>query len=53
MTASPEELHRMLMAAMEDEALHTRARTFAAGIDVEAGLSRALEVLETLQVPNA
>jgi len=39
-------------AALEDDALHERARTFAAGLDVEAGLSRALEVLETLQVPG-
>ncbi len=48
MTASPEELRRTLVAALADDALHARARTFAAGLDVEAGLSRALEVLETL-----
>jgi MGT family glycosyltransferase len=49
MTAPPEELRRTLVAALEDDALHVRARTFAAGLDVEAGLSRALAVLETLQ----
>jgi MGT family glycosyltransferase len=49
MTASPEELRQTLVAALADEALHERACTFAAGLDVEAGLSRALEVLETLQ----
>ena len=52
MTASPEALRQTLVAALEDEALHERARTFAVGLDVEAGLSRALEVLETLQVPG-
>jgi UDP:flavonoid glycosyltransferase YjiC (YdhE family) len=49
MTAPPEELRRTLVAALKDDALHVRARTFAAGLDVEAGLSRALAVLETLQ----
>jgi UDP:flavonoid glycosyltransferase YjiC (YdhE family) len=49
MTAPPEELRRTLVAALEDDALHVRARTFAAGLDVETGLSRALAVLETLQ----
>jgi MGT family glycosyltransferase len=53
MTAPPEELRQTLMAALADEALHARARTFAAGLDVEAGLARALRVLETLQVPRA
>jgi UDP:flavonoid glycosyltransferase YjiC (YdhE family) len=50
MTASPEELRQTLVAALADEATHTRARIFAAGLDVEAGLARALTVLETLQV---
>jgi MGT family glycosyltransferase len=49
MTASPEALRQTLVAALADEAMHVRARTFAAGLDVEAGLSRALTVLETLQ----
>jgi MGT family glycosyltransferase len=53
MTASPEDLRQTLIAALEDDALHARVRTFAAGLDVEAGLSRALAVLETLQVPEA
>ena len=53
MTASPEELRQVLVAALADDALQARARTFAAGLDVEAGLARALEVLETLQVPRA
>jgi MGT family glycosyltransferase len=53
MTAPPEELRRTLVAALADDALHARARTFAAGLDVEAGLAQALEVLETLQVPRA
>jgi MGT family glycosyltransferase len=49
MTASPEDLRQTIVATLEDDALHARARTFAAGLDVEAGLSRALDVLETLQ----
>ena len=53
MTAPPEDLRRTLVATLEDDALHARARTFAAGRDVEAGLSRALGVLEVLQVPEA
>lgn len=48
MTASPEDLRRTLVAALADDALQARARAFAAGLDVEAGLARALEVLETL-----
>jgi UDP:flavonoid glycosyltransferase YjiC (YdhE family) len=48
MTAPPEELRRTIVATLEDDALHARARTFAAGLDVEAGLVPALEVLETL-----
>jgi MGT family glycosyltransferase len=48
MTAPPEELRRTIVATLEDDALHARARTFAAGLDVEAGLAPALEVLETL-----
>jgi MGT family glycosyltransferase len=52
MTASAEELRQTLVAALEDDALYERARTFAARLDVEAGLARALAVLETLQVPG-
>ena len=43
MTAPPAELRRPLAAALQ-----ARARAFAAGLDVEAGLARALAVLETL-----
>ena len=52
MTASAEELRQTLVAALEDDALHERTRTFAARLDVEAGLAQALAVLETLQVPG-
>jgi MGT family glycosyltransferase len=48
MTASPEDLRRTLAAALADDALQARARAFAAGLDVAAGLARALEVLEAL-----
>jgi MGT family glycosyltransferase len=50
MTASLEELRQTLVAALADDAMHARARSFAAGLDIEAGLARALTVLETLQV---
>jgi MGT family glycosyltransferase len=50
MTAPPEALRRTTVATLADEAMHTRTRIFAAGLDVEAGLARALTVLETLQV---
>jgi UDP:flavonoid glycosyltransferase YjiC (YdhE family) len=53
MTAPPEELRQVLVAALADDVLQARARTFAAELDVEAGLARALEVLETLLVPGA
>jgi hypothetical protein len=49
----PEDLRRTLVAALADDALQVRARTFAAELDVAAGLARALEVLEALQVPEA
>jgi UDP:flavonoid glycosyltransferase YjiC (YdhE family) len=48
MTAPPAELRRTLAAALAEDALQARARAFAAGLDVEAGLARALAVLETL-----
>ncbi len=47
-TASPEELRSTIVAALEDHALRERARNFAAGLDVEAGLHRAIEVLEDM-----
>jgi MGT family glycosyltransferase len=53
MTASSEELRGTIVAALEDDALHERARAFAAGLDVEAGLHRAIEVLEHLRAPSA
>lgn len=53
MTASSEELRGTIVAALEDDALHARARAFAAGLDVEAGLHRAIEVLEHLRAPSA
>jgi UDP:flavonoid glycosyltransferase YjiC (YdhE family) len=48
MTAPPEDLRQVLAAALADDALQARARTFAAGLDVEAGLAQALGVLEAL-----
>jgi MGT family glycosyltransferase len=53
MTASSEELRGTIVAALEDDVLHARARAFAAGLDVEAGLHRAIEVLEHLRAPSA
>jgi MGT family glycosyltransferase len=53
MTASSEELRGTIVAALEDDALHARARAFAAGLDVEAGLHRAIELLEHLRAPSA
>jgi MGT family glycosyltransferase len=52
-TASPEDLRRTIGAALGDDALRGRARNFAAGLDVEAGLQRALTVLETLRAPSS
>ena len=51
MTASSEELRRVIGAALQDDALHARARTFATDLDVDAGLRRAVELVETLSVP--
>jgi MGT family glycosyltransferase len=51
MTASSEELRGVIGAALQDDALHGRARMFAANLDVEAGLRRAVELVETLSVP--
>jgi MGT family glycosyltransferase len=48
MTASAEELRAELGAALGDGALRERSRSFAAGLDLQAGLRRALEVLEGL-----
>jgi len=50
MTASAEELSSAIAAALADRGLHERARRFAAGLDVGAGLIRAIEVLEEVGV---
>ncbi len=49
MTASSEELRGLIASAVGDEELHQRARRFAAGVNLEAGLRRAVQVLEGLQ----
>jgi MGT family glycosyltransferase len=49
-TASPEELRSTIVAALKDDALRARARNFAAGLDVEAGLHRAIAVLEDVRL---
>jgi UDP:flavonoid glycosyltransferase YjiC (YdhE family) len=46
--ASAEELREVMMVALGDEGMHERAVKFAAGLDLEAGLRRAIEVLEGL-----
>ena len=51
MTAASSELRTIISAALDDEALRERARHFAAGLDVEAGLRRAIQVLEDLPCP--
>jgi|KBSSwiStaDraftv2_1062776.scaffolds.fasta_scaffold484448_1 MGT family glycosyltransferase len=52
MTASPEELKDVIASTLADRALHERARAFAAGLDVKAGMSRAVDVLEALGAPG-
>jgi UDP:flavonoid glycosyltransferase YjiC (YdhE family) len=49
-TASVEELRSAIAGVLADAALRERSHRFAAGLDVEAGLQRALEVLEGLRV---
>lgn len=53
MTTPVDELKRTIAAALADTALHERSRTFAATLDVEAGLNHAIEVLENLPVAAA
>jgi MGT family glycosyltransferase len=48
MTASADELRRVISSALHDEALRERARAFAAGLDLEAGRQRAIAVLEKM-----
>jgi MGT family glycosyltransferase len=50
-TISPAELRNLITAALDDAALRERARGFAARLDVEAGLVRAIDVLENLRNP--
>ncbi len=52
MAASAAELRTAISGALEDDALHERARQFAAGLDVEAGLRRAVQVLEQLRAAH-
>src|SRR5262249_19170931 len=47
-TATRAELRSAIAAALGDQALHARATAFAAGIDLDSGLRRAIEVLEEL-----
>jgi MGT family glycosyltransferase len=49
-TAPPEQLRNAIATALADRALHERAREFAAGLDVAAGLRRAIEVLEEMDI---
>jgi UDP:flavonoid glycosyltransferase YjiC (YdhE family) len=47
-TASSEELGAAVAAALVDGAMHDRARAFAASLDLQAGLRRGMDVLESL-----
>jgi len=49
MTASSEELRVAIQAALQDETLSARARRFAKDLDIQAGLCRAVSLIETLQ----
>ena len=46
MTASTDELRRVIVEVLADRTLRDRARAFAAGLDLPAGLQRAIAVLE-------
>lgn len=48
MTASSEELRSVIGAALQDDELHARARSFATDLDAEAGLARAVRLVESL-----
>ena len=47
-SATVDELRRAIATALADEDLPTRARQFAAGLDLDAGRQRAVEVVETV-----
>jgi len=49
-TAPLDQLRSAIATALADRALHERAREFAAGVDLDGGLRRAIEVLEELHV---
>jgi len=53
MTASATELRDAIAAVLADDALRERARAFAAGLDVDDGLRRAVEVVEQLGASRA
>jgi UDP:flavonoid glycosyltransferase YjiC (YdhE family) len=46
--ATEEELRETITAALNNEGLRERACRFAVGLDLEAGLRQAIEVLENL-----
>lgn len=48
MTAATDELRRAIGTAVADEELQRRARAFAADLDVEAGVRKAISVLESV-----
>ena len=48
MDDTPEALRRAIASALGDAAMAERARRFAAGIDLGAGMKRAVDVLEGL-----
>jgi UDP:flavonoid glycosyltransferase YjiC (YdhE family) len=45
-TPSSDELRAAIASTLGDDAMADRARAFAAAVDVNAGLSRAIELLE-------
>lgn len=48
MDATVDELRDVITATLEDDELRDRARAFASGLDLEAGLRKAVDVLEAM-----